>query len=81
MPEYEKRLSDAKAELQTAETKYADLTKDLNALGYSGDEPLVCPDCGSQPCLIRSEKLTQAETVDERIKERYLELGAELKLK
>lgn len=79
LPEYEKRLSDAKAELQTAETKYADLTKDLNALGYSGDEPLVCPDCGSQLMLNQERKLTQAETVDERIKERYFELGADLK--
>lgn len=79
MPEYEKRVSDAKGELQTAETQYADLTKELDALCYGGDEPLTCPDCGSQLMLNQERKLTQAEPVDESKKERYFELGKSLK--
>lgn len=79
MPEYEKRVSDAKAELQTAETTYADLTKELETLGYNGDEPLACPDCGAQLMLNQERQLIHAEPVEDSTKDRYAELGKNLK--
>lgn len=79
MPEYEKRVTDAKAELQTAETAYADLTKELETLNYNGDDPLACPDCGAQLMLNQERQLIHAEPVDDNTKDRYAELGKKLK--
>ncbi len=79
MPEYEKRVTDAKAELQTAEIAYADLTKELETLNYNGDDPLACPDCGAQLMLNQERQLIHAEPVDDSTKDRYAELGKKLK--
>jgi len=79
LPEYEKRVSDAKNELQAGEKVYADLTNELAALGYNGDDPLTCPDCGSQLMLNQERQLIQAESADEGKKERYFQLGKKLK--
>lgn len=78
-PEYEQQVFDAKNELLAAETLYANLTKDLEKLGYSGEEPLTCPDCGVQLTLNQEHKLVPAETVDESKHELYIELGKGLK--
>lgn len=79
MPEYEKRVSDAKAELQTAETTYADLSKELETLGYNGDDPLACPDCGAQLMFNQERQLIHAAPVEDSTKDRYAELGKKLK--
>ncbi len=79
LPEFEQQVKDAQKALEDAETAHLQLSDELNELGYTGDDPLTCPDCNAQLTLNNEHQLVHAEAVNPDAKDRYHELGKLLK--
>lgn len=79
LPEFEQQVKDAQKALEDAETVHLQLSDELNELGYTGDDPLTCPDCNAQLTLNNERQLVHAEAVNPDAKDRYHELGKLLK--
>lgn len=79
LPEYEQQVADARKALEDAETAHLHLSEELNELGYSGDDPLTCPDCNAQLTLNHDRQLVHAQAVNDDTKDRYHQLGGLLK--
>jgi tetratricopeptide (TPR) repeat protein len=79
LPEYEQQVKATQKALEDAETAHLQLSEELNEIGYSGDDPMTCPDCGAHLTLNHDRQLTHAQAVDDDTKDRYHELGGKLK--